>query len=76
MNPLQKKRSGFFYKQLIAIVGINILTLFIMSGLLFSNFIAAYEDNLKEVMRSKITLLAATSASALVFGDQESAATS
>ena len=75
MNPLQKKRSGFFYKQLIAIVGINILTLFIMSGLLFSNFIAAYEDNLKEVMRSKITLLAATSASALVFGDQESAAT-
>ena len=46
-----------------------------MAGLLYSSFIAAYEDNLKEVMRSKIRLLAASSASALVFGDRESAAT-
>ena len=54
MNPLQKKRNGFFYKQLIAVVGINILTLLIMAGLLYSSLITAYEDNLKEVMLSLI----------------------
>jgi diguanylate cyclase (GGDEF)-like protein len=75
MNPLQKKRNGFFYKQLIAVVGINILTLLIMAGLLYSSFITAYEDNLKEVMSSKIRLLAASSTSALVFDDRESAVT-
>jgi len=66
-----KNRVSFFYKQLFAVMGINILPLLIMSGLLYSNFIADYKNNLIEVMNSKITLLAATSRSALVFDDNE-----
>ena len=69
-NP-HKNRVSFFYKQLLAVMGINILPLLIMSGLLYSNFIADYKNNLIEVMKSKITLLAATSRSALVFDDNE-----
>jgi diguanylate cyclase (GGDEF)-like protein len=67
------KSISFFHKQVIAVVGINILPLVIMSALLYSNFIDDYKDNLIEVMRSKISLLAATSNSALLFDDKEAA---
>lgn len=67
------KSFSFFHKQVIAVVGINILPLVIMSTLLYSNFIDGYKDNLIEVMRSKITLLAATSNSALLFDDKQAA---
>jgi diguanylate cyclase (GGDEF)-like protein len=69
-NP-HKNRVSFFYKQLIAVMGINILPLLIMSGLLYSNFITDYQNNLIEDMKSKISLLAATSRSALIFNDNE-----
>ncbi|MFQ3288360.1 MAG: diguanylate cyclase (GGDEF)-like protein [Alteromonadaceae bacterium] len=69
-NP-HKNRVSFFYKQLFAVMGINILPLLIMSGLLYSNFINDYQNNLIEDMNSKINLLAATSRSALIFNDNE-----
>jgi len=66
-------KIGFFYKHLIAVVAINILPLFIMSGLLYSNFIADYKANLLEAMDSEIALLVSTSRSALLFNDKQSA---
>mgnify|MGYP006906387687 CR=1 FL=1 len=47
-----RNKIGFFYKHLIAVVAINILPLFIMSGFLYSNFIADYKANLLEAMDS------------------------
>ena len=70
----RRNKIGFFYKHLIAVVAINILPLFIMSGFLYSNFIADYKANLLEAMDSEINLLVATSRSALLFNDQQSAA--
>lgn len=67
-------KIGFFYKHLIAVVAINIIPLFIMSGLLYSNFIADYKANLLESMDSEIALLVATSRSALLFNDKQAAA--
>jgi len=75
IGSVKKKKSSYFYRQLTAVMGINILPLLIMSGLLYSNFIADYKDNLIEVMNSKITLLASTSKSALLFDDQQAANT-
>ena len=71
MAILQKKRVNFFYKQLLAVMGVNILPLLIMSALLYTNFIADYKNNLIEMMNSKINLLASTSRSGLVFNDNE-----
>ena len=62
---------SFFHKQLIAIMAINILPLVIMSGLLYSNSNEDYKNNLIEVMQGKITLLAASSSSALLFDDKQ-----
>ena len=69
----RRNKIGFFYKHLIAVVAINILPLFIMSGLLYSNFIDDYKANLLEAMDSEIALLGATSRSALLFNDKQSA---
>ncbi|MFT5813104.1 MAG: diguanylate cyclase (GGDEF)-like protein, partial [Psychroserpens sp.] len=71
MAILQKKRINFFYKQLIAVMGVNIVPLLIMSALLYTNFIADYKNNLIEMMNSKINLLASTSRSGLIFNDNE-----
>jgi diguanylate cyclase (GGDEF)-like protein len=65
---------SFFQKQLITVVGVSVLSLGVMSGLLYANFIGEYRDNLVELMRSKAVLLAGTSRSAVLFEDQESAA--
>lgn len=70
---MKKFRLGYFHKQLIAVVGVNILALLIMSGLLYSNFLVNYKDNLIEELDSKLTLLAATSTSALLFEDRQAA---
>lgn len=66
-------KISFFHKQLIAVIAINIIPLFIMSGLLYSNFIADYKANLIESMDSEIALLEATSRSALLFNDKQAA---
>ncbi len=75
MTILQKIKVNFFYKQLFAVMGINVLPLLIMSALLYTNFIADYKNNLIEVVNSKVTLLAATSRSALVFNDSDAVTT-
>jgi diguanylate cyclase (GGDEF)-like protein len=72
---MKKINIGFFDKQLIAVVGINILSLLIMSSLLYSNFITNYKNNILEVMSTKITLLATISSSALLFDDKQTAIT-
>jgi len=64
---------SFFDKQLLTTVFVNILSLGIMSIFFFSAFTSYYNDNLLEVMRSKVTLLGSTTTSALLFGDTESA---
>ena len=64
---------SFFDKQLLTTVFVNILSLGIMSIFFFSAFSSYYNDNLLEVMRSKVTLLGSTTTSALLFGDAESA---
>ena len=72
-NPTTGNKISFFYKHLIAVVAINIIPLFIMSGLLYSNFIDDYQANQLEAMDSEISLLVATSRSALLFNDKQSA---
>jgi diguanylate cyclase (GGDEF)-like protein len=64
---------SFFQKQLITVVGVSVLSLGVMSGLLYANFIGEYRENLVELMLSKAVLLAGTSRAAVLFEDQESA---
>lgn len=73
MTSKHKIKVGFFYKHLIAVIAINVLPLFIMSGFLYYNFIADYRANLIEAMDSKIDLLISSSQSALLFNDKQSA---
>jgi diguanylate cyclase (GGDEF)-like protein len=73
MTEKKKTKIGFFGKQLIGAVAINIITLSIMTALLYSNFINDYKNNLMASMASKVNLLADSSASALLFDDQQSA---
>lgn len=64
---------SFFDKQLLTTVFVNILSLGIMSIFFFSAFSSYFNENLLDVMRSKVTLLGSTTTSALLFGDAESA---
>ena len=73
MTQTKKTKIGFFGKQLFGAVVINIITLLIMSALLYSNFINDYKNNLMDSMASKVNLLADSSVSALLFDDQQSA---
>ena len=74
MNSIaDDNKISCFHKQLIAVIAINIIPLFIMSGLLYSNFIADYKASLIESMDSEIALLEATSRSALLFNDKQAA---
>ncbi len=75
INISKKNSYSFFYKQLIAVVTINILPLFIMSWLLYTNFINDYKSSLVETMDSEINLLVSNSKSALLFDDVEAATT-
>jgi len=47
------------------------LSLALVAGWLYSNFVDDYKDNLIDVMQSKMTLLASASSSALLFHDNE-----
>jgi len=58
---------------LLGIIAINLLTLAIASGLLYSAFVDDYRDNLIDIMQSKANLLSATSSSALLFNDNQAA---
>jgi diguanylate cyclase (GGDEF)-like protein len=69
---INKKRS-FFEIQLLTIVLINILSLAIVSGLLYSNFVNDYKDNLIAVMHTKANLLASASSAAILFQDNDAA---
>jgi diguanylate cyclase (GGDEF)-like protein len=73
MTQTKKTKIGFFGKQLFGAVTINVITLLILSALLYSNFINDYKNNLMDSMASKVNLLADSSVSALLFDDQQSA---
>lgn len=73
MANTSRKRLSFFRTQLLGIVSINVLSLALVAGLLYSSFANDYKDNLVDVMRSKATLLASASSSAILFQDQEAA---
>ena len=65
--------KSFFRKQFLVIVGINMLSLALASGLLFSNFVNDYTDNLINIARTKGLLLSSASTSALLFNDKQTA---
>jgi diguanylate cyclase (GGDEF)-like protein len=73
MPSIFDKQISFFTKQLLGIIAINLLTLAIASGLIYSTFVDDYRDNLIDIMQSKANLLSATSSSALLFNDKQAA---
>ncbi|WP_166423929.1 EAL domain-containing protein [Paraglaciecola sp. 20A4] len=64
------RRASFFHKQLIAIIGTNLLILGIAAFLIYSAFVDDYRDNLIKTMDSHASLLSAASRSALLFNDE------
>lgn len=73
MNQKKKTRIGFFGKQLIAALSINIFSLLIISILLYTNFINDYKNNMVDTVVSKLQVLADSTSSALIFHDEDSA---
>lgn len=71
MNPPKKNRIDFFYKRLVFVVAINFLPLLVLFGLLYSNVVGDYKNNLIALMRNQVILLASASESALLFEDNE-----
>jgi len=72
MTQTKKTKIGFFGKQLFGAVAINIITLLIMTALLYTNFIDHYKNDLMNTMASRVGLLSDSSVSALLFDDQQS----
>lgn len=68
-------RASFFHKQLIAIIGTNLLVLGIAALLIYSAFVDDYRDNLIKTMDSHASLLSAASRSALLFNDERAGQT-
>lgn len=64
---------SFYHKQLILVIGINVVSLAFISIFLYNNIIADYRDNLVNSMKSKATIIASTGKSALLFDDDASA---
>jgi diguanylate cyclase (GGDEF)-like protein len=69
------KRASFFHKQLIAIIGTNLLILAIAAFLIYSSFVDDYRNNLVKTMDSNASLLSAASRSALLFQDEQAGRT-
>lgn len=64
-------RASFFQKQLMAVIGTNLLILAIAALLIYSAFVDDYRDNLVKTMDSNASLLSAASRSALLFHDEQ-----
>lgn len=73
MISLLKPKLTYFRKQLILVIGINFLSLAVVSSVLYTNFVADYRDNLVSTMTSKVSMLSASSSSALLFDDSGAA---
>ena len=65
--------GSFFRTQLRTVIFINVLSLSLVAGLLYSSFVDDYKDNLVNVTRSKASLIASASRSAILFHDKEAA---
>lgn len=70
MYITKKIKLGFFTKQLMVAMGINILALLFMLSILYGQFIKDYKNDITEVMISELTLLATSSRSPLLFDDK------
>lgn len=73
MTQSKAKPLSFFRKQLFVIVGVNIFSLAVASGLLYSSFINDYQNNLVDIVHSKLVLLSSASSSSLLFDDEQAA---
>ena len=72
MQPFFPKMS-YFRKQLWVVIGVNFVSLAVAGSLLYTSFVDDYRDNLVEAMNSKVSMLSATSSSALLFNDDAAA---
>ena len=75
MYITKKIKLGFFAKQLMVAMGINIISLLVMSTLFYGKFMTDYKNDITEVMSTEITLLAASSRSALLFDNKPAVVT-
>ncbi|MDO6566103.1 EAL domain-containing protein [Alteromonas sp. 1_MG-2023] len=66
------RSTSFFTKQLFAVLSVNFLSLCLVAGLLYSNFISDYKNNLVNVLSSQSKLLASASRSSVLFNDAQS----
>ena len=68
-------RFSYFRKQLWMVIGVNFLSLLVAGIFLFSSFVTDYQDNLVDVTNTKLSMLSASSTSALLFNDNLAAET-
>lgn len=75
MNALfaRYRQLSFFKKQLLVATIVTSITLVLASTLLYGKFIADHQSRLLENLQGKARLIAATSRSALLFGDNDAA---
>lgn len=73
MISLLKPKLTYFRKQLLVVIGINFLSLAVVSTVLYTNFVSDHRDNLINAMTSKVSMLSVSGASALMFGDNYAA---
>ena len=66
-------RLSYFRKQLLVVIGVNFVSLALAAVLLYSSFMDDYRDSLLAAMGSKVEILSSTSASALLFDDNQAA---
>ncbi|WP_372621392.1 bifunctional diguanylate cyclase/phosphodiesterase [Alteromonas stellipolaris] len=66
------RSTSFFTKQLFAVLSVNFLSLCLVAGLLYSNFVDDHKTNLVNVLSSQSTLLASASRSSVLFNDAQS----
>ncbi len=69
------KGFSFFQKQLLLSISINIFSLAVVSGFLYTKVINEYRQNLVDLMKSKVTIISSTTASSLLFDDEQAAST-
>ena len=67
-------KYSYFRKQLWLVIGVNFLSLLVAGIFLYSSFVQDYRNNLLDTTRTKLSMLSASSQSALLFNDNQAAA--
>lgn len=63
------RRSSFFTKQFITVLTINFFSLCLVAGILYTNFVDDYKNNLVAVLDNQSTLLASATSTSVLFND-------